>query len=76
MSKDKLLQTYKDCHLALPGDCRCDSPGSSAKFCTYSLMDLGVYSGSSAVSSHLFSMATDRAKISRAMVSKASRSVI
>ena len=39
MSKDKLLQTYKNCHLVLAGDGRCDSPGNSAKFCTYSLMD-------------------------------------
>ena len=39
ISKDELLQTYKDCHLVLAGDGRCDSPGSSAKLCTYSLMD-------------------------------------
>ena len=30
----------KDQDLILAGDGRCDSPGSSAKFCTYSLMEM------------------------------------
>ncbi|XP_065911288.1 uncharacterized protein [Dysidea avara] len=38
-TQDTLLQNYKDCHFVLAGDGRCDSPGSSAKFCTHSLMD-------------------------------------
>lgn len=36
----KHLDTLKDKELILSGDGRCDSPGKSAKFCTYSLMDL------------------------------------
>ena len=36
----KQLDTLKDKELILSGDGRCDSPGKSAKFCTYSLMDL------------------------------------
>ena len=34
------LDTMKDKELVLSGDRRCDSPGKSAKFCTYSFMDL------------------------------------
>jgi len=34
------LSHYKDQELLLAGDGRCDSPGSSAKFCTYSLMEM------------------------------------
>lgn len=37
--RTNFLRIYKDCHLVLAGDGQCDSPGSSAKFCTYSLMD-------------------------------------
>jgi len=35
-----LLSEFKDCDLVLAGDGRCDSPGSSAKYCSYSLMDM------------------------------------
>ena len=38
--QDYALQEYKDCKLIVAGDGRCDSPGSSAKFCSYSLMDV------------------------------------
>jgi hypothetical protein len=34
-------QIASDSGITLIGDGRCDSPGSSAKFCTYTLMDLG-----------------------------------
>ena len=34
-----MLSEYKDNSLTLCGDGRCDSPGKSAKYCTYSLMD-------------------------------------
>ena len=34
-----MLSEYKDKSLVLCGDGRCDSPGKSAKYCTYSLMD-------------------------------------
>ena len=35
-----LLAKHKDKNLVLAGDGRCDSPGSSAKFCTYSIMEI------------------------------------
>ena len=34
------LDTMKDKELGMSGDGQCDSPGKSAKFCTYSFMDL------------------------------------
>ena len=34
------MDTMKEKELILSGDGRCDSPGKSAKFYTYSLMDL------------------------------------
>lgn len=36
----ELLAKYKDQNVVLAGDGRCDSPGSSAKFCTYSVMEI------------------------------------
>ena len=36
----ELLTKYKNKNLVLVGDGRCDSPGSSAKFCTYSAMEI------------------------------------
>ena len=35
-----LLAKHEDKNLVLAGDGRCDSPGSSAKFCTYSIMEI------------------------------------
>lgn len=35
-----LLAKHKDKNLVVTGDGRCDSPGSSAKFCTYSVMEI------------------------------------
>lgn len=37
----ELLTKVKDQELILSGDGRCDSPGKSAKYCTYSVMDTG-----------------------------------
>ncbi|XP_065886789.1 uncharacterized protein [Dysidea avara] len=37
--QDKLLSTYRGKRVVLAADGRCDSPGNSAKYCTYSLMD-------------------------------------
>lgn len=37
--QDKLLSEYNDKSVVLRGDGRCDSPGKSAKYSTYSLMD-------------------------------------
>ena len=34
-----MLSKYNDKSVVLRGDGRCDSPGKSAKYCTYSLMD-------------------------------------
>ena len=34
------MLSYKKQKVKLAGDGRCDSPGSSAKFCTYTLMDI------------------------------------
>lgn len=34
-----MLSEYNDKSVVLHGDGRCDSPGKSAKYCTYSLMD-------------------------------------
>lgn len=34
-----MLSQYRDKSVVLCGDGRCDSPGKSAKYCTYSLMD-------------------------------------
>ena len=36
----KLLEKYQGKGAVLVGDGQCDSPGSSAKICTYSLMDI------------------------------------
>jgi len=36
----ELLAKYKDQNVMLAGDGRCDSPGSSARFCTYSVIEL------------------------------------
>ena len=38
--QDNLLANVKDKALILAGDDRCDSPGKSAKFCSYSMMDI------------------------------------
>jgi hypothetical protein len=38
--QEQLLQTLKDHKLVLGGDARCDSPGHSAKYGSYTLMDL------------------------------------
>lgn len=38
--QSKLLANVKDKALILAGDGRCDSPGKSVKFCTYSMMDI------------------------------------
>ena len=38
MQQDAVLEFLRD-DLKLSGDGRCDSPGYSAKYCTYSLMD-------------------------------------
>lgn len=35
-----MLKEYKDCKMIIAGDGRCDSPGNSAKFCSYSMMDI------------------------------------
>lgn len=35
-----MLKEYKDCKMIIAGDGRCDSPGNSAKFCSYSIMDI------------------------------------
>ena len=35
-----ILSSYKDKAVVLASDGRCDSSGSSAKFCTYSFMDI------------------------------------
>ena len=37
--QEKLLDKYRSSDLVLSGDGRCDSPGKSAKFCTYSVME-------------------------------------
>lgn len=34
------MLSYKEQKVKMAGDGRCDSPGSSAKFCTYTLMDI------------------------------------
>ena len=38
--KEKILAQYKNDKIVLAGDGRCDSPGSSAKYCSYVLMDV------------------------------------
>ena len=38
--EDYALQEYKYFKLIVAEDGRCDTPGSSAKFCSYSLMDV------------------------------------
>ena len=35
----KILSTLKDTNIVLARDGRCDSPGKSAKFCTYSMIE-------------------------------------
>jgi len=37
--QEKLLDKYTLSDLVLSGNGRCDSPGKSAKFCTYSMME-------------------------------------
>ncbi|XP_052075866.1 uncharacterized protein LOC127713955 [Mytilus californianus] len=39
MQRDVILQQLHGKHLILGGDGRCDSPGFSAKYCTYTFMD-------------------------------------
>ena len=39
MQQDAVLEFLKGNDLKLSGDGRCDSPGYSPKYCTYSLMD-------------------------------------
>ena len=39
MQQDAVLEFLRGNDLKLSGDGRCDSPGYSAKYCTYSLMD-------------------------------------
>ena len=39
MQQDAVIEFLRDNDLKLSGDGRCDSPGYSAKYCTYSLMD-------------------------------------
>lgn len=38
-----MLHDFKEKNLLLAGDGRCDSSGSSAKFCPYSLMEMDSY---------------------------------
>ena len=38
--QSKLLDLVQNKDIVLSGDGRCDSPGKSAKYCTYSLMDI------------------------------------
>ena len=38
--KEKILSQCKNDKLVLAGDGRCDSPGSSAKYCSYILMEI------------------------------------
>ena len=40
LHQEKLLCQFKDKSLLLAGDGRCDFPGSSEKFCSYSLMEM------------------------------------
>ena len=35
-----ILEQYRGKTVSVSGDGRCDSPGSSAKYCTYSLLDI------------------------------------
>ena len=37
--RDRLLEAFTDKAAKLGGDGRCDSPGYSAKYCTYSVME-------------------------------------
>ena len=39
-SKEKLIEEYHSKTVSLAGDGRCDSPGNSAKYCTYTLLDI------------------------------------
>ena len=39
MQQNAILEFLRGTNLQLFGDGRCDSPGYSAKYCTYSLMD-------------------------------------
>ena len=41
--KEKLFNKFNGNSLQLPGDGRCDSPGSSAKYCSYSLTEVNSY---------------------------------
>ena len=40
LSWDNILTEFKDKELVLAGDGRCDSPGNSTKFCTYSVINV------------------------------------
>ena len=39
MQQNAVLEFLRGANIQLSGDGRCDSPGYSAKYCTYSLMD-------------------------------------
>ena len=39
MCQEKILSTLKGKEVILSGDGRCDSPGKTAKYCTYSMME-------------------------------------
>ena len=41
--QDKLLDHVKNKDVILSGDGRCDSPGKSAKYCTYSMMEINTH---------------------------------
>ena len=40
LTQRKLLDQARNKDVILSGDGRCDSPGKSAKYCTYSMMDI------------------------------------
>ena len=38
--KEKVIEDYHSKTVSLAGDGRCDCPGNSAKYCTYTLLDI------------------------------------